>query len=395
MKSNPKQVWVPGPIIVGAGPSGLATAACLKEKGIPPLILEKENCIASSWKLRTYDRLKLHLPKQFCELPLMPFPPAFPTYPTKQQFIGYLEAYAEHFSVKPLFGMKVRCAEYDPSIGFWRVEANDLEFICRWLIVATGENAEAILPKITGISQFQGQVLHTSFYKNGDDFKGKKVLVVGCGNSGMEVCLDLCNNGVQVSMVVRDKLHILPREILGISTFGLSMRLLKWFPMKLVDEFLLLCSWLILGDTKKYGLARPKMGPLQLKITTGKTPVLDVGTFSKIKSGQIKVVPGIDRFADNGVEFVDGKREDYDAVILATGYRSNVPSWLKEEEFFDEKDGFPRKPFPNSWRGKNQVYATGFTRRGLLGSSMDAHRVAEDIACQWNSRTEQHLPLEL
>ncbi|EHA8586640.1 Indole-3-pyruvate monooxygenase YUCCA6 [Cocos nucifera] len=329
MKSNRKQVWVPGPIIVGAGPSGLATAACLKEKGIPPLILEKENCIASSWKLRTYDRLKLHLPKQFCELPLMPFPPAFPTYPTKQQFISYLEAYAEHFSVKPLFGMKVRCAEYDPSIGFWRVEANNMEFICRWLIVATGENAEAILPEINGMSEFRGQVLHTSFYKNGDDFKGRNVLVVGCGNSGMEVCLDLCNNGVQASMVVRDKLHILPREILGISTFGLSMWLIKWFPVKLADEFLLLCSWLLLGDTKKYGFTRPNIGPLQLKITTGKTPVLDVGTLSKIKNGQIKVVPGIDRFTDKGVKFVDGKQEDYDAVILATGYRSNVASWLK------------------------------------------------------------------
>lgn len=207
MKTNSKHIWVPGPIIVGGGPSGLATAACLKRKGVASLILEKENCIASSWKLRTYERLKLHLPKQFCELPLMTFPPDFPTYPTKQQFISYLEAYAEHFSIKPLFGMRVQCAEYDPSIGFWRVEANDLEFICRWLIVATGENAEAILPEITGMSEFQGQVLHTSFYKNGDDFKGKKVLVVGCGNSGMEVCLDLCNNGVRASMVVRDKVR--------------------------------------------------------------------------------------------------------------------------------------------------------------------------------------------
>lgn len=86
------------------------------------------------------------------------------------------------------------------------------------------------------------------------------------------------------------QLHILPREILGISTFGLSMWLLKWFPMKLVDAFLLLCSWLILGDTEKYGLSRPKIGPLKLKNITGKTPVLDVGTLSKIKSGQIKVL---------------------------------------------------------------------------------------------------------
>lgn len=387
MKSNPKWVWLTGPLIVGAGPSGLATAACLKEKGIPSLILEKDNCIASSWRLRTYERLSLHLPKQFSELPLMSFPPDFPTYPTKQQFISYLNDYSERFSIAPLLGMEVRCAEYDPSIGFWRVQANDLEFICRWLVVATGECAEVVRPDIRGISDFQGQLLHTSSYSSGYDFRGKKVLVVGCGNSGMEVCLDLCNNQVQSSMVVRDKLHILPREILGISTFGLSMWLLKWLPMRVVDGFLLLCAWFILGQTEKYGLVRPKIGPLQVKTTAGKTPVLDVGTLAKIKTGQIKVTPGISRFSDKGVEYVDGRQEEFDAVILATGYKSNVPSWLKEGEFFSEKDGFPRNPFPHSWRGNNGLYATGFTRRGLLGASMDARRIAEDIAFQWNSKT--------
>jgi len=85
------------------------------------------------------------------------------------------------------------------------------------------------------------------------------------------------------------QLHILPREVLGRSTFSLSMWLLNWFPVKLVDRFLLICSQLILGDTHKMGIRRPKMGPLEQKNSTGKTPVLDVGAFSKIKSGKIKV----------------------------------------------------------------------------------------------------------
>ncbi|PKA49829.1 Indole-3-pyruvate monooxygenase YUCCA2 [Apostasia shenzhenica] len=394
MRSTSKKIWVPGPLIIGAGPSGLAAAACLKDKGVPSLILEKDNCIAPSWQLRTYERLKLHLPKQFCELPLMPFPPDLPAYPTKQQFISYLDSYVEHFCIKPLFRMKVQQAKFDHSIGFWRVQANDWEFLCRWLIVATGENAEAVIPEFTGISEFKGQILHTSSYNRGDDFSGQKVLVVGCGNSGMEVCLDLCNNHAEASMVVRDKLHILPREVLGISTFGLSMWLLRWLPVRAVDHFLLLCAQLIMGNTERYGLQRPKIGPLQLKNTTGKTPVLDVGAVSKIRSGHIKVVPGISRFINKGVEFVDGREEEFNTVILATGYKSNVPSWLKEDEFFSEKDGFPSAPFPNSWQGKNGLYAMGFTKRGLLGASQDAIRIAEDIASQWNSKTK-HLPLEL
>ena len=87
-------IWVNGPVIVGAGPSGLAVAAGLKDQGVPFIILERANCIASLWQNRTYDRLKLHLPKQFCQLPNFPFPEDFPEYPTKFQFIKYLESYA-------------------------------------------------------------------------------------------------------------------------------------------------------------------------------------------------------------------------------------------------------------------------------------------------------------
>ncbi|XP_068647813.1 indole-3-pyruvate monooxygenase YUCCA6-like [Aristolochia californica] len=379
-----RRMLVLGPVIVGAGPSGLAAAACLKERGVPSVIIERANCIASLWQLKTYDRLRLHLPKQFCELPLMPFPVSFPTYPTKQQFIAYLENYVRKFELSPTFNETVESAEYDQAVGIWRVRTTgpkkeETEYLCRWLVVATGENAEAVMPGIGGMEDFAGPIVHTSLYKSGDDFRGKRVLVVGCGNSGMEVCLDLCNNNARPSLVVRDSLHVLPREMFGKSTFGVSMWLLKWFPVQMVDRFLLLISWLMLGDTARLGLDRPRLGPLQLKNISGKTPVLDVGTLAKIKSGEIKVCRGIKRLTKRGAEFVDGKVEELDAMILATGYRSNVPSWLKEREFFSERDGLPRKPFPNGWKGECGLYAVGFTKRGLLGASMDAVRIAQDI----------------
>lgn len=194
-------LWVHGPIIVGAGPSGVAVSACLKNNGVRSLILERSDCIASLWKQRTYDRLKLHLPKQFCELPLFGFPENFPKYPTKHQFISYMESYASHFNIEPSFEQVVKRAEFDSTIGFWRVQTQDCEYISRWIIVATGKNAEPAIPEIPGIERFDGPVVHTSLYTSGSDFRNQSVLVVGCGNSGMEVSLDLCKHNATPHMV--------------------------------------------------------------------------------------------------------------------------------------------------------------------------------------------------
>lgn len=228
-------ILVSGPVIVGAGPSGLAVAACLKEKGVPSLVLERSSCIASLWQLKTYDRLRLHLPKKFCELPLMPFPEDFPMYPTKRQFIEYLEDYARKFEITPVFNQAVDNAEFDQTLGFWRVTTTTTttttrttspsgkgvggkektmeeatvttvtEYVCRWLVVATGENAEVVVPEFEGSKEFgEEKIVHTSLYKSGEEFRGKRVLVVGSGNSGMEVCLDLCHHNAMPSIVVRD-----------------------------------------------------------------------------------------------------------------------------------------------------------------------------------------------
>ncbi|KAK3161856.1 hypothetical protein QOZ80_1BG0082330 [Eleusine coracana subsp. coracana] len=386
-------IWVSGPIIVGAGPSGLAVAACLKEKGIGSLILERSNCIASLWQLKTYDRLSLHLPRQFCELPLMPFPADYPIYPSKQQFIAYLESYAARFGICPTYNRTVVHAEYDEQLLLWRVKTRasgkmgeEVEYVSRWLIAATGENAEAVQPAIDGLQEFEGTVLHTSAYKSGSTFAGKRVLVVGCGNSGMEVCLDLCNHNAKPHIVVRDTVHVLPREMLGLSTFGLSMLLLKWLPVHVVDRILLLIARAMLGDTARLGLKRPTFGPLELKSLSGKTPVLDVGTFAKIKSGDIKIRPAIRHISGREVKFLEGQSEEFDAIVLATGYRSNVPCWLKDRELFSDQDGLPRKAFPNGWKGEKGLYSVGFTRRGLMGTSVDARRIAHDIEQQLKSQ---------
>ncbi|KAG1348111.1 hypothetical protein COCNU_06G019400 [Cocos nucifera] len=183
---------------------------CIKHFKIPSLILERSDCIASLWQKRTYDRLKLHLPKQFCQLPKLPFPADYPDYPSKEEFLRYLESYANHFKINPRFMQPARC---DETCGLWRVrtvgtsaEAGnwnaEVEYIGRWLVVAAGENA----PKLEGPARFGGDVTRVCEYKSGDVYRGKRVLVVGCGNSGMEVCLDLCDHDAFPSMVVRDSI---------------------------------------------------------------------------------------------------------------------------------------------------------------------------------------------
>ncbi|KAF4348482.1 probable indole-3-pyruvate monooxygenase YUCCA3 [Cannabis sativa] len=388
-------IWVNGPVIVGAGPSGLAVAAGLKRQGVPFVVIEREDCIASLWQKRTYNRLKLHLPKQFCQLPNFPFPEKFPEYPSKFQFIEYLESYAKHFDITPQFNETVQSAKYDETFGLWRVKTttagNDavvVEYLCRWLVVATGENAEKVVPEFDGLEEFCGDVMHACDYRSGEGHRGKRVLVVGCGNSGMEVSLDLCNHNAKPSMVVRSSVHVLPREIVGKSTFELAVVLMKWFPVWVVDKILLIIARIIFGNLEKHGLKRPEIGPIELKNTQGRTPVLDIGALKKIRSGQIKVVPGIKNFSKTSVHLLDGTNLEIDSVVLATGYRSNVPSWLKENEFFSE-DGIPKNPFPLGWKGKGGLYAVGFTRRGLSGASLDAMSVSHDIAKSWKEETKQ------
>ncbi|CAN8327001.1 unnamed protein product [Cochlearia groenlandica] len=377
-------ILVHGPIIIGAGPSGLATSACLSSHGVPSLILERSDSIASLWRSKTYDRLKLHLPKHFCKLPLLDFPTNFPKYPSRNEFLTYLESYATHFNIVPRFNENVENASYDSSSGLWRVKTlNKLEYLSKWLIVATGENADAYVPEIPGIVKFSGKrIFHASDYKTGEEFRRQRVLVVGCGNSGMEISLDLVRHNASPYLVVRNTVHVLPREILGLSTFGIGMTLLKCLPLRVVDKFLLLMANIYFGNTDRLGLRRPKTGPLELKNVTGKTPVLDVGAMSLIRSGKIKIMEGVKEITKKGAKFMDGQEKEFDSIIFATGYKSNVSTWLQGSEYFT-KEGMPKTPFPNGGRGGKGLYTVGFTRRGLIGTASDSVKIAGEIAQQW------------
>ncbi|KAJ8499471.1 hypothetical protein OPV22_010023 [Ensete ventricosum] len=129
---------------------------------------------------------------------------------------------------------------------------------------------------------------------------------------------------------------------------------------------------------------------MELKNLAGKTPVLDVGALALIRSGNIKVMQGVKEITRGGAKFVDGTEEQFDAIILATGYRSNVSSWLMGDGGLFTREGMAKDPFPGGWKGEKGLYCVGFTRRGLLGASHDALNIARDILLQWK-KPSHHL----
>lgn len=179
-------------VIVGAGPAGLAAAACLQRAGIPLIILERDQRLGAAWH-RHYERLHLHTDKDRSELPFLRFPKDYPRYPPRVHVIEYLEAYARHFGLRPRCGQHVLSAHHQE--GQWETRTTDAVYLSRYLIVATGYNGQHHVPTWPGQATFAGEVIHSSAYKSGEPYRGKAVLVVGFGNSGGEIAIDLWEHG--------------------------------------------------------------------------------------------------------------------------------------------------------------------------------------------------------
>ncbi|TYG57589.1 hypothetical protein ES288_D08G155100v1 [Gossypium darwinii] len=367
-------------IIVGAGPSGLAMAACLNHHSIPYIILEREDCVASLWKKYAYDRLHLHLDKQFCVLPHMPFPDSYPRFVSRQQFVSYLDDYVSRFKISPLYRRTVESAGFDGETGKWIVKARNLgsgeveELEGRFLVVASGETSNPFTPVIEGLNTFPGDVLHSTRFRNGKAFQNQKVLVVGSGNSGMEIAFDLANHGAQTSLVVRSPVHILSRDMIY-----LGLILVRYIRVNLVDSLMVMLSKLVYGDLSKYGINRPKEGPFFMKAVYGKYPITDIGTCKKIKSQEIQVLPSICSIRGNEVVFENGTTHPFDTIVFCTGFKRSTNVWLKGDDYLLNDDGISKLSFPNNWKGKNGLYCVGLSRRGLYGAASDALNIADDI----------------
>jgi cation diffusion facilitator CzcD-associated flavoprotein CzcO len=202
------------------------------------------------------------------------------------------------------------------------------------------------------------------------------VLVVGAGNTGAEIALDLAEHGARPTLALRAPVNVMPRDFLGMPTQLTSLRM-RWAPLGLVDWLGRTVSRLAFGDLARHGLARPSLGPVSAIRTRRRIPLIDVGTIAAIKRGEIAVRPGVARLTEAGALFADGGEETFDAVVLATGFRPALAELVDVPDTLDD-EGYPRTgaATPGLFFVGYRVVATGLLRE--IG--IEAERVASTIA---------------
>jgi cation diffusion facilitator CzcD-associated flavoprotein CzcO len=367
-------------LILGAGPAGLALAARLRRLGIDFELLEKSDRVGSAWHGH-YERLRLHTVKEMSHLPHLEFPDDYPRYVSRRQMCDYFDRYAEKFDIKPHFGeAAAEVRRLDDGRWFVRTSSG-AEWAAEQVVVATGVNRAPHRPRFPGEERFRGAILHSRDYRRPAPFAGKKVLVIGMGNTGAEIALDLAENGAEPYLSVRSPVAIVPRDFLGRPTQRTAL-LLARLPHWLGDRISALVQRLSMGDLPRYGLPLSDIPPGRHLRELGRTPVVDIGAAQAIREGRIRVLPDVDRFDETGAVFADGQRLDIDAVILATGYRAALDEFLPDAEDLLDEHGAPKEMAP-SGRYKG-LYFLGFdtqTAGGILGViNRDSKRIAGLIA---------------
>ncbi len=304
-------------VIVGAGPAGLAVAACLQRRGVACVLLERETDLAAVWQ-RHYQRLHLHTDKGHSALPYLPFAADVPRYPGRDQVVAYLRAYAEHFQMNVQLGCEAHSIVRDGAE--WRVQTNRGDVHARHLVLATGHAATPQLPDWPGQESFGGAVLHSSRYRSGLPFRGSRVLVVGAGNSGHEIALDLLEHGARVYWSLRSGTNVVPRDPLGLPLLSVALAL-DFLPARWRDALTFPLRWWLYRDLPRHGLRALPFGPFQQIERLGRVPIIDTGIAQAVRSGAVRIVPDILRFGAGQVVLQGGRKLDIGAVILATGYR--------------------------------------------------------------------------
>lgn len=392
-------------VIIGAGPGGLATAAALSHRGITATVLERGSAVGTSWRGH-YDRLHLHTTRRLSRLPGLDIPQEYGRWVSRDNVVRYLEQYTAHHQLDVRCGIETHrvdrvgdqwaisvtgareqpgarqqpgarstdAGEGRPATAAWTLTATTV-------VVATGYNHTPHIPDWPGREAFTGNLIHAGRYRNAAPYAGKDVLVVGAGNTGAEIAVDLAAGGAsRVRLAVRTPPNIVRREVAGVSAQALGI-LTRRLPPPLVDWMSVLTSRISIPDLSAHGLPRPTEG-VHTRITRdGAIPIQDVGLIDAVRHGKVEVVQAVTGFDADAVLLADDTTLTPDAVIVATGYRRGLESLVGHLGVLDAS-GCPATRGPTCPRSAPGLYFTGYTNpiSGMFRElNIDARRIAKAI----------------
>lgn len=365
-------------LIIGAGAAGIAVAAGLLATGRNPIVLERGKKAGWSWTHR-YDRLHLHTSKGNSNLPDKDFPKSYPKYMSRDQLVDYYDEFVRDREIDIRFDREVSKIEKSDTSA-WRVSGDGWSFESGKLVIATGYSHTPFQPELDGLAGFDGEVCHSAAYRNAAAYAGKRVLVIGMGNSGAEIALDLVENGAKPTLSVRSPVLIIPREIFGISADTIAIKTRRT-PPRIADRLNGPVRRMLIGNYENTGLKAPDYGPMTMIREQKRIPVIDVGTLARLRSGEISVKPGVERLEGNFVSFSDGSSAEFDAIVFATGFTCGLEPLVGKIEGVLNGDGRPSVSGGES--SEAGLYFCGYTvtAGGMLREIRgEAERVCEQIA---------------
>ncbi|MEU1318497.1 flavin-containing monooxygenase [Streptomyces tibetensis] len=368
--------------VIGGGPGGLSVAYALRARGVRAVVLEKSDHVGASWR-RHYDRLHLHTTRRLSALPGLPMPRRFGRWVSRDDVVRYLEKYAEHHRLEIVTGVEVSRVERTADGTGWLLHATGgRELTGAAVVVATGYNHTPRLPHWPGRSAFTGEFLHAGEYRSGKPYAGRDVLVVGVGNTGAEIAVDLVESGAsRVRLAVRTVPHIVRRSTAGWAA-QYSGVLVRRLPVGLVDRISRLQAKVAVPDLSAHGLPRPDTG-LYTRVKQGAIPVQDVGLIDAVRKGRVEIVAAVEGFeGGDKIALADGSRISPDVVIAATGYVRALENLVGHLDVLDDR-GRPVAHGARTPRTAPGLYFTGFTNPisgNLRELALDAVKIAKAVA---------------
>jgi len=368
-------------IVIGAGPGGLATAAMLTRRKVDAVIVEQAECVGASWRSR-YDNLHLNTVRWLSHLPGMRIARKYGRWPSRDGFVQYLEDYWRHFKVPVQFGTRVDRLERRNS--HWLLRTSNGALNADRVVIASGHQRVPYLPDWPGRETFSGELIHSASYRNPAPYSGRDVLVVGTGDSGSGIALDLARNGAArvrtgPNIVIGDRFGI-PAQLLGI----ISQPLPGW----LVDFLGLFTQRISVGNLSKYGIPSPKDGPYTRAMRDYIGPIVDFGFVRAVKHGHIEVVPAVEGFDGAAVILAGGGAVRPDAVIAATGFRPGLEPLVGHLGVLSAA-GRPRVHGPQTHDNAPGLYFVGYKAEisgNIHQMSIQARKIAGAIASALTSK---------